>query len=290
MRIILDKVRHVYQEGSPFSAVALDNVNMTVEEGEFLFLIGHTGSGKSTLVQHLNGLMKPTDGHVYWEDETGKHDINEKGFDRLLLRRRVGLVFQYPEYQLFEETVEKDVAFGPGNLGLDKEEISRRVREAIEKVGLDFDTVAEKSPFELSGGQMRRAAIAGVLAMEPDVLVLDEPTAGLDPGSREEMLETIGKLHENGTTVVMISHNMDDAARWATRVCVMSNGTVAMEGTPREVFSRGEELEKMGLDVPECAKLSLLLNKEGFDFPFVCLKEEALAALLKLLGGDHHAC
>lgn len=292
MRIILEKVGYEYQQGSPFSAVALKDIDLTIREGEFVALIGHTGSGKSTLAQHLNGLVRPTQGTVYYEDDEGKADIHEKGFSRRNLRRQVGLVFQYPEYQLFEESVQKDVAFGPKNLGLEKEEIDARVKEAIARVGLDFDAVAEKSPFELSGGQMRRVAIAGVLAMRPNVLVLDEPTAGLDPGSREDLLQMIKSLHDSGTTIVMISHNMDDVARYAGRIVVMQKGTVAMDGTPQEVFARGEELEKMGLDVPQSCRLSLMLRREGFpDFPLCYRQEEALRALEQLIrGGEGHAC
>ena len=290
MRIILENVSHVYQEGTPFSAVALKDVNMEIREGEFLALIGHTGSGKSTLAQHLNGLMKPTSGRVLAEENGKLTDINEKGADRQALRRRVGLVFQYPEYQLFEETVSKDVAFGPKNMGLGQEEIDRRVREAIRRVGLDWDTVAERSPFELSGGQVRRAAIAGVLAMEPSVLVLDEPTAGLDPGSREDILRMIDTLHREGTTIVMISHNMDDVARWASRVIVMEKGGIAMEGAPETIFTRGEELTALGLDVPQCSRLGILLREAGLDFPECWLPEDTLKALEELLGGGRHAC
>ncbi|MBO2516448.1 MAG: energy-coupling factor transporter ATPase [Clostridiales bacterium] len=291
MRIVLEKVGYEYQQGSPFSAVALKDIDLTIREGEFVALIGHTGSGKSTLAQHLNGLIRPTQGTVYYEDEEGRADIHGKGYSKKSLRRQVGLVFQYPEYQLFEETVQKDVAFGPKNLGLDKDEIDARVKEAITRVGLDYDAVAEKSPFELSGGQMRRVAIAGVVAMRPGVLVLDEPTAGLDPGSREELLQMIKGLHDSGTTIVMISHNMDDVARYAGRIVVMQKGTVVMDGTPREIFSRGEELERMGLDVPQSCRLSLMLRKDGFpDFPLCYRPEEVTEALEKLLGGEGRAC
>jgi len=291
VRIVLEKVGYEYQQGSPFSAVALKDIDLTIREGEFVALIGHTGSGKSTLAQHLNGLIRPTQGTVYYEDEEGRADIHGKGYSKKSLRRQVGLVFQYPEYQLFEETVQKDVAFGPKNLGLDKDEIDARVKEAITRVGLDYDAVAEKSPFELSGGQMRRVAIAGVVAMRPGVLVLDEPTAGLDPGSREELLQMIKGLHDSGTTIVMISHNMDDVARYAGRIVVMQKGTVVMDGTPREIFSRGEELERMGLDVPQSCRLSLMLRKDGFpDFPLCYRPEEVTEALEKLLGGEGRAC
>lgn len=286
MQIILDHVTYEYQPGTVFASVALRDISLTIRENEFLALIGHTGCGKSTLVQHLNGLIAPTSGHVYFEENGVKSDINEKKYDRRGLRRRVGLVFQYPEHQLFEETVEKDVAFGPGNLGLSEEEIDRRVTEALRKVGLSREEIGEKSPFELSGGQMRRVAIAGVLAMEPDVLVLDEPTAGLDPLSRSELLETIAALREDGTAIVMVSHNMDDVARYATRILVMNRGSIEMEGAPEQIFRRGEELERLGLSVPQVCRLGILLRKKGIDFPECYRTEEALKPLLKLLGGE----
>ena len=282
MQVKMEHVTHTYQPDSPFQATAIRDVSMTIREGEFLALIGHTGSGKSTLAQHINGLLKPTSGRVLLD---GK-DIHEKGFSKKELRQKVGLVFQYPEHQLFEETVEKDVAFGPKNLGLDGEEISRRVKEALEKVGLDQPGVAEKSPFELSGGQMRRVALAGVLAMRPQILVLDEPAAGLDPQSREDMLQLISGLHRQGTTVVMISHSMDDVARFATRAVVMERGTVVMEGAPEVIFRRADELEKMGLDVPSVCKLFLRLGEMGVDCPRDIFREEqAEAALLALWKG-----
>ena len=286
MQIILEHVTHEYQPGTVFASVALNDVSLTVGDNEFLALIGHTGCGKSTLVQHLNGLIAPTKGHVYLEENGQKTDINDRRFDRRSLRRRVGLVFQYPEHQLFEETVAKDVAFGPNNLGLPAEETDRRVTEALRKVGLSRDEIGERSPFELSGGQMRRVAIAGVLAMEPDVLVLDEPTAGLDPLSRAELLDTIAALRGGGTSIVMVSHNMDDVARYATRILVMNRGSIAMEGTPEEVFRRGEELEELGLSVPQVCRLGILLRRKGLDFPECYREEEALEPLLRLLGGD----
>ena len=230
MSIVIEHLNYVYMSGGPYETHALRDVSLTIEDGEFIGLIGHTGSGKSTLVQHLNGLLKPTSGRILVDGL----DLADKATDKRALRRRVGLVFQYPENQLFEETVEKDIAFGPKNLGLDEQEIARRVREAMRKVALDYDRLHERSVFELSGGQMRRVAIAGVLAMEPTTLILDEPCAGLDPRGREEILTLIRNLHEEaGTTIVMVSHSMDDVASLAERVIVMNHGEVFMDGAPR---------------------------------------------------------
>jgi len=283
VQVTLEHVTHTYQPDSPFQATAIKDVNLTIHQGEVLALIGHTGSGKSTLAQHINGLLRPTEGRVLIDGR----DINEKGFDKRELRRRVGLVFQYAEHQLFEETVAKDVAFGPKNLGLAPEEIDERVREAMEKVGLSYDTVGEKSPFELSGGQMRRVALAGVLAMRPEILILDEPAAGLDPQSREDMLALIKNLHKNGATIVMVSHSMDDVARFATRAVVMEKGTVAMEGDPEAIFEQAERLQAMGLDVPMICRLGDALRKAGYSFPSnVFREEEACRALLALWKGD----
>ena len=279
MQVTLEHVTHTYQPGSPFQATAIQDVSMAVREGEFLALIGHTGSGKSTLAQHINGLLKPTSGRVLLDGQ----DIHQKGFDKKAARRAVGLVFQYPEHQLFEETVAKDIAFGPKNLGLSDAEIAERVQEALGKVGLDEPGIAEKSPFELSGGQMRRVAMAGVLAMRPRILVLDEPAAGLDPQSREDMLQLISGLHQQGTTVVMISHSMDDVARFATRAVVMEHGTVVMEGPPEEIFRHAERLEGMGLDVPSVCKLGMKLREMGLSCPADVFREEqAMNALLAL--------
>lgn len=282
MQMTLEHVTHTYQPDSPFQSIAIRDVNMTIRQGEFLSLIGHTGSGKSTLAQHINGLLKPTEGRVLLDGQ----DIHQKGFDKKALRRRVGLVFQYPEHQLFEETVAKDVAFGPKNLGLDEKEIKGRVEEALARVGLDQPGIAQKSPFELSGGQMRRVAMAGVLAMRPEILVLDEPAAGLDPMSREDMLQLISGLHRQGTTIVMISHSMDDVARFSTRAVVMEHGTIAMEGPPEEIFRHTEQLSQMGLDVPSVCKLSLKLRAMGVDCPQDIFREEqAERALLNLWKG-----
>lgn len=286
MPLTLDNVCHVYQPGTPFEAAALNDVSITIADGELLALIGHTGSGKSTLAQHLNGLMKPTSGRVLLDGQ----DINEKTRDRRALRFHVGLVFQYPEYQLFEETVKKDIAFGPKNMGMKDDEIDRSVRAAMDSVGLQYDEFADKSPFELSGGQMRRVALAGVLAMRPRVLVLDEPTAGLDPRARGFLLNDIRRLNREGTTIVMISHSMDDVAALATRIAVMEKGRLALTGTPEEVFSRPEKLIQMGLDVPKTAVLSYRLREKGVNIAPCFRPEEmadALTALLK--GGESHA-
>ena len=264
---------------------SLEDINLTIEDGELLALIGHTGSGKSTLAQHLNGLLQPTSGRVL----LGGKDINEKGANRRALRQQVGLLFQYAEYQLFEETVYKDIAFGPKNQGLTGEKLDQRVRSAFAQVHLPEDCL-EKSPFELSGGQMRRVALAGVLAMQPSVLVLDEPIAGLDPRGREELMQIINELKDKGVTIVLISHNMDDVARMATKVAVLEKGHLAMHGTPREVFARGDELEKMGLDVPQTVQLCRYLRKGGMNVPD-CLTDEELAQAIvdALKGGAAHA-
>lgn len=284
--VTLEHVTHTYQPGSPFQAVALQDVNLSIQAGEFLALIGHTGSGKSTLAQHLNGLLTPTSGRVLIDGQ----DIHAKGYPMREARQRIGLVFQYPEHQLFEETVEKDVAFGPRNLGLSTEEIQERVREALLRVNLSYQEIAEKSPFELSGGQMRRVALAGVLAMRPEMLVLDEPAAGLDPQGREDMLRLIAALHRQGTTVVMVSHSMDDVARFATRATVMEKGRIAMTGTPAEIFCQAQRLEEMGLDVPAVCHLGRRLRQMGLAFPEDIFREEdALAALMALWKGAAHA-
>lgn len=288
MSIVIEHLNYVYMQGGPYETRALDDVSLTIHDGEFIGLIGHTGSGKSTLVQHLNGLILPTSGKITVDGM----DLAEKGTDRRAIRRRVGLVFQYPENQLFEETVAKDIAFGPKNLGLDEAEIDRRVRTAMRRVALDYDKLAQRSVFELSGGQMRRVAIAGVLAMEPQMLVLDEPCAGLDPRGREEILGLISDLHrESGATIVMVSHSMDDVAALAERVIVMNHGKVEMDGAPREIFSRGEELRAIGLDVPQAVELAQKLREKGFDVPEGIYKiEEVRAAVEAIVGkGGRHA-
>ncbi len=288
MSIVIEHLNYVYMQGGPYETRALDDVSLTIHDGEFIGLIGHTGSGKSTLVQHLNGLILPTSGKITVDGM----DLAEKGTDRRAIRRRVGLVFQYPENQLFEETVAKDIAYGPKNLGLDEAENDRRVRTAMRRVALDYDKLAQRSVFELSGGQMRRVAIAGVLAMEPQTLVLDEPCAGLDPRGREEILGLISDLHrESGATIVMVSHSMDDVAALAERVIVMNHGKVAMDGAPREIFSRGEELRAIGLDVPQAVELAQKLREKGFDVPEGIYKiEEVRAAVEAIVGkGGRHA-
>ena len=264
MPIEVRHLTHTYSQGSAFQATAIMDVNLTIQDGEFIGVIGHTGSGKSTLVQHLNGLLTPTSGQVLIDGE----DMNQKGVDRRRIRQKVELVFQYPEYQLFEETIAKDIAFGPKNLGLSPEEVDRRVRRAMEWVHLDYDRYAQRSPFELSGGQMRRVAIAGVLAMESKVLILDEPTAGLDPRGRDRILDMVKQLHaQGGVTVIMVSHSMDDISRLATRLIVMNKGRLVADGTPRELFRQGGMMESVGLGVPQATKLCALLRKRGIDIP-----------------------
>jgi len=264
MPIEVRHLTHTYSEGSAFQATAIRDVSLTLEDGEFVAVVGHTGSGKSTLVQHLNGLLTPTEGQILVDGM----DMFAPGADKRLIRRKVGLVFQYPEYQLFEETVAKDVAFGPKNLGLSADEIDRRVRQAMAHVHLDYDQYAQRSPFELSGGQMRRVAIAGVLAMEPRFLILDEPTAGLDPMGRDHILGMIQELHrQGGVTVVMVSHSMDDVARLATRLIVMSKGQVVAAGTPREIFRQADMMASIGLGVPEAARLCAALRGRGLMLP-----------------------
>ena len=287
MPIELKNVTHTYSEGSAFQATAIRDVSLTIEDGEFIAVVGHTGSGKSTLVQHLNGLLKPTGGQILIDGE----DLNAPGADRRRIRQKVGLVFQYPEYQLFEETVAKDIAFGPKNLGLTEDEIDARVRRAMAHVHLDYDKYAQRSPFELSGGQMRRVAIAGVLAMEPKVLILDEPTAGLDPRGRDRILGMVQELHaRGGTTVIMVSHSMDDVARLATRLVVMSKGALVATGTPREIFRQVDMMESIGLGVPEAARLCALLRRRGVKLPDDLYTPEELRDSLLALWKEAHPC
>ena len=288
MPIQVEHLTHTYMTDSPFAATALEDVSLTIEDGELIGLLGHTGSGKTTLVQHLNGLLKPTSGKVVVDGL----DITEKDVSLLEVRRRVGLVFQYPEYQLFEETVAKDVAFGPKNLGLSEQEVDQRVRYALQEVGLVYEEIAERSPFELSGGQMRRVAIAGVLAMRPKTLILDEPTAGLDPAGRRSILGMIRELHAaGGLTVVMVSHNMDDISSLATRLVVMSRGKMVLTGTPREVFQHRELLESIGLGIPQAAELTQQLIAEGYPLPAdLYTPAEVAEALLKLPRKEEKTC
>lgn len=281
MSIKIENLTFIYNENTPFESKALNNINLEINDGEFVGLIGHTGSGKSTLIQHLNGLIKPTSGKI----TIGDVDITSKGVSLKAIRQKVGLVFQYPEHQLFEETVYKDIAFGPINLGLTQEEVDRRVKEAMELVGLDFEKVSERSPFELSGGQKRRVAIAGVLAMKPEVLVLDEPTAGLDPKGRDDILGQIQSLYEkNKMTIILVSHSMEDIARLVNKIIVMHKSKVAMVGTPREVFRRADELEDLGLGAPQITYFMKAFKNKGHDVKEdVLTVEEAREEILKYL-------
>ncbi len=276
---------HTYSIGTPFEHVALKDVSLSVERGEFIGVIGHTGSGKSTFMQHLNGLLKPTSGQILLD---GKDIWSDKKLTRES-RFRVGLVFQYPEYQLFEETVYKDIAFGPKNMGLKQEEIDRRVREAAGFVGIS-DAQLEASPFDLSGGQKRRVAIAGVIAMEPEVLILDEPTAGLDPVGREEILSNIESYRRaKDATIMMVSHSMNDVARLGDRLLVMNNATLAMDAAPMEVFTHARELLNMGLDIPEVTQLFLQLQNMGIPVNPVYTMEQAVAELRRIKEENAHA-
>ena len=276
---------HTYSAGTPFEHKALTDVSFSVERGEFIGIIGHTGSGKSTLMQHLNGLLKPTSGQILLD---GTDIWTDKKTTRQA-RFRVGLVFQYPEYQLCEETVYKDIAFGPKNMGLKADEIDRRVREAAKLVGLT-DAQLEVSPFDLSGGQKRRVAIAGVIAMEPEVLILDEPTAGLDPMSRAGILENIETYRQTqNATIMMVSHSMNDVARLTERLLVMNGSKLAMDGPPTEVFTRAQELLDMGLDIPDVTRVFLRLQQMGLPVNPVYTMEQAVQTIKKLKGGNAHA-
>ncbi|MBQ7605435.1 MAG: energy-coupling factor transporter ATPase, partial [Firmicutes bacterium] len=273
---------HVYSKGLPDESVALDDVSFTIEDGSFTGIIGHTGSGKSTLLQHLNGLLKPDSGHIF----VGDTDITEKGSNLLAIRRKVGLVFQYPEYQLFEETVAMDVAFGPKNLGLSDEEVRARTEEALELVGLDAAEFGGKSPFELSGGQKRRVAIAGVVAMRPEVLILDEPTAGLDPKTHKDVLGMINDIHEKQHNItILVSHNMSDVAAMCDHVLVINKGKLVMDGTPEEVFGRADELNEMGLSAPPAAEFLRRLKASGVPIGRIPLDVAGAAdEIIKVLG------
>lgn len=281
MSIKIENLTHIYMKGSPFEKKALDNINITINSGEFLALIGHTGSGKSTLIQHINGLLKPNSGSIIIDDV----DITEKKVNLNFIRKKVGLVFQYPEYQLFEETIEKDIAFGPKNLGLSDDDINKRVKRAMNMVGLDYEKYKDKSPFELSGGQKRRVAIAGVVAMEPKILILDEPTAGLDPKGRDEILGKIKDLHlEYNMTIVLVSHSMEDVAKLADRIIVMNKGKCILDGKPYEVFKEIDTLESVGLAVPQVTYLVKSLKSKGFDISDnIFTVEQAKKEILKIL-------
>jgi hypothetical protein len=262
MSIKITNLTHIYAPNSPFESKAIDNVSLEINDGEFIALIGHTGSGKSTLIQHLNGLLKANEGQILIND----FDITAKDVSLVDIRKKVGLVFQYPEYQLFEETIEKDIAFGPRNLGLSEEEINQAVRYSMSLVGLDYEKSKDKSPFDLSGGQKRRIAIAGVLAMKPEILILDEPTAGLDPKGRDDILSNIKEIHEREkNTIILVSHSMDDVAKLADRLLVMNHGKVEFFDTPTEVFKNEARLKEIGLDVPQVLQLANQLREKGFE-------------------------
>ncbi|MDD6598595.1 energy-coupling factor transporter ATPase [Anaerovibrio sp.] len=279
MSIEVKNISYVYMPKSPYERLALDDVSITIPEGKITAIAGHTGSGKSTLIQHLNGLISPTSGSVLVDGV----DIAAKGQAARAARRSVGMVFQYPEHQLFEETVEQDIAFGPKNYGMSPEEISERVRFAMDFVQLDYKEYSQRSPFQLSGGQMRRAAIAGVVALKPKYLVLDEPTAGLDPKGREELMQRIMKLHrQEKNTIILVSHSMDDIARFADNVVIMNRGRVLMEGTPHEVFVREDFIRQAGLDVPQITNIVKALKIRGWDISSnIYTMDEAVDAIFQ---------
>ena len=281
--IEINNLSHVYSPGLPFEKKAVDDISLKIEENEFIGLIGHTGSGKSTFIQHLNGLLKPSSGEIIIDGTR----VDKSGSNLTDLRKKVGLVFQYPEYQLFEETIERDIAFGPRNLDISEEEVHERVKASMESVGLDYETYKDKSPFELSGGLKRRVAIAGVLAMEPKVLILDEPTAGLDPRGRDEILSEIKSIHENRKiTVILVSHSMEDVAKIAERIIVFDKGKVFLDGEPREIFRNEDKLLGVGLGIPQITSLMRTLKKKGLDINEDAITvEEAKEFLKKYLRG-----
>ena len=284
MSIVIKNLTYIYNEDMPFASKALDDISFEIQDRDFVGIIGHTGSGKSTLIQHLNGLLRPSSGEIYIND----FNITDPELNLTEIRKRVGVVFQYPEYQLFEETVEKDIAFGPTNLGLDEAEVKKRVKDSMEAVGLKYEEYKEKSPFELSGGQKRRVAIAGVIAMNPEVLILDEPTAGLDPGGRDEIFELIKTLHrEHNITIILSSHSMDDMAKLAKTIIVMNHGKIEFMGTPREVFnSNAIRLKEIGLDIPQTIELAIKLRERGFDIRQDILTiDEAKEEILRVMRG-----
>lgn len=284
--IEIKNLTHIYSEGLPFEKKAIDDINLKIEENEFIGLIGHTGSGKSTFIQHLNGLLKPSSGEIIVDGMK----VDKSSSNLTELRKKIGLVFQYPEYQLFEETIERDIAFGPGNLDLSEEEVLRRVKSSMDSVGLDYETYKDKSPFELSGGLKRRVAIAGVLAMEPKVLILDEPTAGLDPRGRDEILSEIKSIHEKRKiTVILVSHSMEDVAKIAERIIVMDKGKVFLDSNPREIFRNEDKLISVGLGIPQITSLMRTLKKKGLDINEDSITvEEAKESLIKYLRGVSH--
>ncbi|MFR6152044.1 MAG: energy-coupling factor transporter ATPase [Peptoniphilus sp.] len=281
--IEINNLSHIYSPGLPFEKKAVDDISLKIEENEFIGLIGHTGSGKSTFIQHLNGLLKPSSGEIIIDGTR----VDKSGANLTDLRKKVGLVFQYPEYQLFEETIERDIAFGPRNLDISEEEVQERVKASMESVGLDYETYKDKSPFELSGGLKRRVAIAGVLAMEPKVLILDEPTAGLDPRGRDEILSEIKNIHENRKmTVILVSHSMEDVAKIAERIIVFDKGKVFLDGEPREIFRNEDKLLGVGLGIPQITSLMRTLKKKGLDINEDAITvEEAKESLKKYLRG-----
>ncbi|MBM7549698.1 energy-coupling factor transporter ATPase [Peptoniphilus gorbachii] len=284
--IEINNLTHIYSEGLPFEKRAIDDINLKIEENEFIGLIGHTGSGKSTFIQHLNGLLKPSSGEIILDGMK----VNKSSSNLTELRKKIGLVFQYPEHQLFEETIERDIAFGPGNLDLSEEEVLNRVKSSMDSVGLDYETYKDKSPFELSGGLKRRVAIAGVLAMEPKVLILDEPTAGLDPRGRDEILSEIKNIHEKRKiTVILVSHSMEDVAKIAERIIVMDKGKVFLDSNPREIFRNEDKLLSVGLGIPQITSLMRALKKKGLDINEDSITvEEAKESLIKYLRGVSH--
>ena len=281
MSIKIENLTYIYMPKTPFEKKAIDDVSIEIKQGEFVALIGHTGSGKSTLIQHINGLLKPTSGTILVDDL----DITKKKVKLTNVRKKVGLVFQYPEYQLFEETIEKDISFGPRNLGLECDEINRRVQRAMKTVGLDYEEYKDKSPFEISGGQKRRVAIAGVVAMEPRVLILDEPTAGLDPKGRDDILNKIVELYKaNNMTIILVSHSMEDVAKVANRILVMDKGKCILDGTPEKIFREIDTLESVGLAVPQVTYLIRELRNKGFDLSQdIFTIDKAKQELLKIL-------
>jgi energy-coupling factor transport system ATP-binding protein len=278
-----ENLSYVYGAGTPFEKTAIDNINLEIYENEFIGVIGRTGSGKSTLIQHFNGILRPTSGSLYYDGS----NCWAKGFSRNMLRFNVGLVFQYPEYQLFEETVEKDIAFGPANMGLSVEEIEKRISDSLHFVGLD-DDIRKSSPFEISGGQKRRVAIAGIMAMNPKVLILDEPTAGLDPKGRDDILQKLSEYRrEKGSTVIIVSHNMEDVSRVCDKVLVMHDAHVEMFAPVKEVFEHAEKLCSMGLNVPQITRVFVSLKNRGFNVPSsVYTPEQACSAIIDAIGGD----